>query len=106
MGAMAFAALLGGGAQVMLKRGSALPIALNNAWLWGFVACYGIAVIINLVAYRLGGHVGTLYPVVALSYAFALFFAWKFLGEPVTGLSIAGVICIIAGIGLIGWGAS
>lgn len=108
MGAMVIAALLGATGQMMLQRLSGVPVLQmpfsGYAWLFGI--CYGAAVLINIGAYKLGGKASILYPVIALSYVFTLLFAWKFLGEPVSGWSAAGTACIVLGVGLIGWGAA
>ena len=106
--AMAFAALCGSLGQLALKRLSGVPISLMIfSWFaWAFVATYGIAVLINLWAYRSGGHVSVLYPVIATSYIWAAIFAWKFLGEPISAWTITGIAFITFGVGLIGWGAA
>jgi len=108
MGVMAVAAFLGASGQIMLQKLSGVPFKYMpfSLFAWGFAACYGLAVIINLWAYKAGGKPSVLYPVIALSYAFTLFLAWKFLGETVSGWSIAGVACIVLGVALIGWGAA
>lgn len=110
MAAMGFAAVLGAGGQIMLKKASDVlklsPMALVTNWyLWGFALLYGIGVIINIGAYRLGGKVQLLYPMISLSYICAAFFAWKFLGETVSGWTWAGTAIIILGVSMIGYGS-
>lgn len=41
-----------------------------------------------------------------MSYGFSAILAWKFLGEAVSGWTIAGIITITFGVALIGWGAA
>jgi drug/metabolite transporter (DMT)-like permease len=106
--AMAFAALMGSLGQLALKRLSGIPVPLMMfSWFaWAFVATYGVAVIINLWVYRSGASVSVAYPIIATSYIWAALLAWRFLGEPISRWSIAGICCIVLGVGLIGWGAA
>jgi uncharacterized membrane protein len=106
MGAMAFAAVCGGLGQVMMKRASGIPLLKALPFLAAFAALYGVGVIINYLVYRAGGSVSILYPVISLSYVVAAFFAWKFLGEPMSWVTLTGIGIIMVGIGVIGYGAS
>jgi len=111
MAAMGFAAILGAGGQIFLKKATDVlklnPVALITNWyLWGFAILYGFGVIINIGAYRLGGKVQLLYPMISLSYIVAAFFAWKFLGESISGWTWVGSVVIIMGVSLIGYGAT
>jgi len=106
VGAMAGAAILGGLGQIMMKKASGVPIMQAVPYLLAFGALYGIGVVINYFAYRFGGKVSILYPVISISYIAAAFFAWKMLGEPVSGWSLTGIGCIMLGVSLIGWGAA
>lgn len=105
MGVMVFAAFLGAVGQIFLKNASGQQTLITNWYLYGFVATYGIAVIIQTLVYRAGGKVSIIYPVIALSYVFASFLAWKFLGESISGWTIGGTAIIIIGVGMIGYGA-
>lgn len=109
--AMGVASILGAGGQIMLKKATEIlkltPIALATNWyLWGFAILYGFGVIINIGAYKLGGKVQLLYPMISLSYIVAAFFAWKFLGETVSGWTWVGTVIIIIGVSVIGYGAT
>lgn len=109
MGMMAVAALFGAFGQFFLKKGSdalvlSIPGLLSNWWFYGFVFVYATAVIINIVAYRLGGKVSVLYPVISLSYAFTALIAWKLLGERLSTATWVGTAVIMVGISIIGWG--
>lgn len=109
---MIIAALTGSIGQIMLKLASEkfnlnnISGTLTNWPLYFFAMTYGIAVLINIWAYKAGGKVAIIYPVIALSYIFAALLAWKFLGEPITGWTIAGSLVIIFGVGLIGYGTT
>jgi len=102
---MAFAAVLGSGGQILLKIGSTQS-SLINWYTFGFAALYGVAVLINMFAYRVGGKVSILYPVISISYIFAAIFAWKFLGEPLNTFTLLGIFCIMIGVSIIGYGAT
>lgn len=106
VGAMAFAALCGGLGQVMMKKASGIPVMKALPFFAAFAALYGVGVIINYFAYRFGGKVSILYPVISISYIAAAFFAWKMLGEPISSWSVAGICFIMVGVSLIGWGAA
>jgi drug/metabolite transporter (DMT)-like permease len=105
MSAMVIAAACGGLGQVMMQRASAVPLLQAWPFFIAFAGLYGVGVIINYGVYRLGGRVSVMYPIISLSYVAATFFAWKLLGEPVSGWSVAGICCIIVGVSLVGWGA-
>jgi len=109
--AMGVASIAGAGGQIFLKKATDVlklnPVALVTNWyLWGFAILYGLGVIINIGAYKLGGKVQLLYPMISLSYIVAAFFAWKFLGESISAWTWAGSIVIIMGVSLIGYGAT
>lgn len=111
MAAMGFAAILGAGGQIFLKKATDvmkfnIPSLVTNWYLWGFALLYGVGVIINIGAYKLGGKVQLLYPMISLSYICAAFFAWKFLGESISLWTWAGSVVIILGVSLIGYGAT
>lgn len=108
---MVFAAFLGAGGQIFLKKATdTIQLTIQSiltTWpLYGFIFCYGTAVILQMVAYKAGGRVSIIYPVISLSYAFSAFLAWKYLGESVSVYSISGIIIILVGVSFIGYGAS
>jgi drug/metabolite transporter (DMT)-like permease len=104
--AMAFAALLGAFGQYFMKKASSVPLMQALGWLFLFAGCYGVGVIINYIVYRAGAKISIAYPIISLSYIFSAIIAWKFLGEQITGTSIAGMIVITLGVAMIGWGAA
>jgi uncharacterized membrane protein len=104
--AMVFAAFLGSTGQIFLKIGSGKTALIQMLpWLFAFAAVYGVAVLINLWAYKVGGKVTFVYPIISLSYAITAFLAWKFLGEPINTSIVGGTLLIIGGIALIGFGS-
>jgi drug/metabolite transporter (DMT)-like permease len=111
MACMGFAAFLGAIGQLMLRLASDkafFPIAvlLKNWPLYIFALTYGLAVIINIWAYKVGGKIAIIYPMIALSYIFASLMAWKFFGEQVSPIVWAGTIVIVLGVAMIGYGAT
>lgn len=111
MGMMVVAAGLGATGQLMLKYASArfdvhdlFMSALTNWPLYVFVLTYGVAVLINIAAYRFGGKLSVIYPVISLSYIMAAILAWRYLGEPFNYWTLAGCIGIVASVSLIGYG--
>jgi undecaprenyl phosphate-alpha-L-ara4N flippase subunit ArnE len=105
--AMVVASALGAGGQIMLSKLSGVPFRLMpfSLFAWGFATCYGVAVLINIWAYKAGLKPSIGYPIIALSYVFILLFSWYFFKESISGWSIAGVGFIVLGVSLIGWGA-
>lgn len=105
--AMVFAAALGAAGQIFLKKASAdMGIQMfMHLPIYGFIATYGLAVIINVLVYRFGAKVSVAYPIISLSYVFAALLAWRFLGEQISPTTIIGICTIVIGIGLVGWGA-
>lgn len=101
--AMAFAAMLGATGQLALKKVSDVPLGLMlfSWYTWLFIATYGVAVIINLLAYRAGGQASYLYPIIATSYIWVVILAAIFLGEPLTAGKIVGSIVIVIGVAII-----
>jgi len=111
MGAMVGAAFLGAVGQVMLRMASDrsfMPLSslIQNWPLYVFGMVYGVAVLINIWAYKAGGKIAVIYPIIALSYIFASLMAWRFFGEQISPVMWVGTAVIVLGVGLIGWGAS
>jgi len=105
------ASALGAVGQLMLRLASTkafMPLsALVQNWpLYIFGATYGLAVLINIWAYKVGGKIAIVYPMIALSYIFASFMAWKFFGEQISPIVWVGTVVIVLGVALIGWGAT
>ena len=104
VGAMAFAAVLGGLGQVMMKKASGVPLVQAVPYLAAFAFLYGVGVIINYGAYKFGGRASILYPIIATSYIWVILFAAWLLNEPVTAGKIIGSLLIIIGvISIVAW---
>jgi drug/metabolite transporter (DMT)-like permease len=109
--AMIIAAILGSVGQIFLRMASVNMVLsvkglLVNWPLYGFGLTYGSAVLLNIWAYRAGGKVSMVYSLVALSYIFTALLAWKLLDEPMNEWILIGSLVIIAGVGLMQYGAS
>lgn len=97
---------IGAWGPILLKKG-AHKLSFNifhnmkNFNLIAGIAVYGVATIIYLAALR-GGELSVLYPLVSLSYpAVAILSVWL-LGERMNWVKWLGIVCILAGISLIG----
>lgn len=100
--AMGCAAMMGAGAQILFKKANTQFDAsvLTNWLLIAGLMLYGVAFIINIIAYRYGP-ASVLYPVVALSNVFLIIFASFFLGEALSWNKMLGACVVIVGIILI-----
>ena len=78
---------------------------LKNKKLIVGVFLYGLAIIIYLWALT-GGDVSVLYPFAATTYLWVAFFSIKFLKEKMNKWRWLGLILIITGVALIGFGAT
>jgi len=100
-----FCSLMGGSAQILLKKASdgfvfSLREILTNWNLFAGITLYGLAFIGFFFAVRYG-QVSKLYPLIACSYVFVVILAWIFLNEPITINKILGSIIIVCGVWLI-----
>lgn len=104
-----FTTLLTSSAQILWKIGSKtlefnLSSILTNYHIIGGIAIYIVAGTLLILSFRYG-EVSVLYPVIAMSYIWVSLLSVKFLGETVNGLKGIGIISIIMGIVLIGYGS-
>src|SRR3989338_6304809 len=104
-----FTTLLTSSAQILWKKGSAdltfnIVSILTNYYFMGGVLIYLVAGALLIISFR-GGEVSVLYPIIATSYVWVSFLIVKFLGELMNSFKWAGVISIIGGIALIGYGS-
>ncbi|MBI2134680.1 hypothetical protein HYU09_01705 [Candidatus Woesearchaeota archaeon] len=110
MGMVLFCTLLTSTAQLFYKFGSEtlefnfFSIATNINLIAG-LALYAVGGTILILSFR-GGEVSTLYPIIATSYIWVSFLSIYFLGEQMNIFKWAGVLTIISGIILIGYGSS
>ena len=104
-----FTTLLTSSAQVLYKFGSAkltfnIFSILTNYYIIGGVILYAIGGTLIILSFR-GGEVSVLYPIVATSYIWVSFLSIIFFSEVMNIFKWIGVIAIIAGIALIGYGS-
>jgi len=104
-----FTTLLTSSAQLFYKFGSA-TVSLNlldlftNYYLIAGLLLYAVGGALMIVSFR-GGEVSVLYPIIATSYIWVSFLSMFFLGETMNEFKWFGVVIIIAGIALIGYGS-
>lgn len=104
-----FTTLLTSSAQIFYKLGSRTitldPLSIiTNYYLMGGLLLYAVGGILMIISFR-GGEVSVLYPIIATSYIWVSFMSIYFLGEVMNAYKWIGVLGIIAGIALIGYGS-
>ena len=104
-----FTTLLTSSAQILWKKGSATltfdaPSILTNYYLLGGMLLYVAGGTLLIISFR-GGDVSVLYPIIATSYVWVSFFSVFYLNEKMNFFKSIGVVSIIAGIILIGFGS-
>lgn len=104
-----FTTLLTSSAQIFYKIGSKtlspdLLSIITNYYLIGGLLLYAVGGILIILSFR-GGEVSVLYPIIATSYIWVSFLSIYFLGEVMNYFKWLGVISIISGIALIGYGS-
>ena len=104
-----FTTLLTSSAQIFYKLGSRTitldPLSIiTNYYLFGGLLLYAVGGILMIISFR-GGEVSVLYPIIATSYIWVSFLSIYFLGEVMNAYKWLGVLGIIAGIALIGFGS-
>ena len=104
-----FTTLLTSSAQIFYKLGSKTitldPLSIiTNYYLFGGLLLYAVGGILMIISFR-GGEVSVLYPIIATSYIWVSFLSIYFLGEVMNAYKWLGVLGIIAGIALIGFGS-
>jgi multidrug transporter EmrE-like cation transporter len=105
---------LGAGAQILMKTGgntlagvSASELfwqpwlLLRNLPLFGGYALYGLSTVLLVFALR-KGQLSILYPIIALTYVWVILLSVIFFQEQITPLKVAGVLSIVAGVGVLG----
>ncbi|HIH91483.1 TPA: hypothetical protein HA281_01650 [Candidatus Woesearchaeota archaeon] len=105
-----FTTLLTSAGQILYKRGADIleltPSGLlHNYYLIIGVIVYVAAGILIVLALR-GGEVSVLYPIIATSFIWVSFLSIYFIGESMNAWRWIGVLAIIAGIVMIGYGSS
>lgn len=105
---------LGAAAQILMKTGgNALAgrsvvdlltqpwLLLRNLPLFGGYALYGLSTVLLVLALR-KGQLSVLYPIIALTYVWVIVLSVFLFHEQVTLLKVAGVMSIVAGVGVLG----
>ena len=105
-----FTTLLTSVGQILYKKGAdalefTIPGMLHNAPLLVGLVVYAVAGILIIISFR-GGEVSVLYPIIATSYIWVSFLSMYFLGESMNTWKWAGVITIVGGMAMIGYGSS
>ena len=104
-----FTTLLTSSAQILYKKGIAnlilTPVGiLTNFYIMTGILLYAIGGILIILSFR-GGEVSVLYPIIATSYIWVSFLSIYFLGESMKLWKWLGILTIVAGIALIGYGS-
>ena len=101
------AALAGAVGQFLYKSGADRATGgwasyLFNVRLLGGVACYIAVMVLFVAAFKRGGSLTVLYPIYASTFIWAAFIAWYAYGTPIKPLNIAGMLCLVLGMYLLG----
>ncbi len=104
-----FTTLLTSSAQILYKFGSSklsfdIVNIVTNYYIIGGLILYAIGGILMILSFR-GGELTVLYPIIATSYIWVSLLSIKFLGEIMNLFKWIGIISIILGIALIGYGS-
>jgi multidrug transporter EmrE-like cation transporter len=93
--------LMNGEVSVNLSSisGSLLPM-LKNAYLWAGMFCYGISVFLWMIVLS-KVEVSYAYPFLSIGYVVAAFIGYKFFGESLSAIRVAGIAVICVGVFLI-----
>jgi drug/metabolite transporter (DMT)-like permease len=97
-------------AQVLLKQATnslgehPTPVALlTNIQLIAGLALYGVGAILMILALQ-HGELSVLYPLISLSYVWIAILSVMFFHEAMNPVKLAGIIVIMAGVGVMGRG--
>ena len=105
---MILCTLLTSTAQIFYKKAApklafSLVALLTNYYLIIGMVIYVIGAFLMITAFK-GGEVTVLYPIIATSYVWVSIFSIFFLGEVMNTLKWIGIVTLIAGIILVGFG--
>lgn len=101
------ASVLGAVGQYLYKQGSqtlSTSAPLNASLLLGMIAFVGVMALF-VIAYRLGGRMGIVYPFYACTFVWGALLGVWLDGEAWSGLQILGIGVIVFGVALVGAGA-
>jgi drug/metabolite transporter (DMT)-like permease len=104
-----FTTLLTSAGQILYKKGAdnlelTIPALLHNYPLIIGLGVYAVAGALIIISLR-GGEVSVLYPIIATSYIWVSFLSIYFLDESMNPWKWLGVLTIMGGIVLIGFGS-
>ena len=89
---------------MLIKQGAdRLPLFFWNTPLLGGLLIYGISALLFILALR-GGEVSVLIPVLATNFIWIALLGAFVLGEPMNVMKWFGIIGIVTGVGLVGFG--
>jgi len=109
VGLVVLATVIGAFGAIFMKKGAerfrlnAKSLLTNYPLILGIVF-YGISTIIFIPALR-GGELSVMYPLVSLSYIWVSLLSITLLGEKMNKFKWAGIIIILIGVSLIGFGS-
>lgn len=103
--------LLSATAQYLIKTGAnriganpALPDLITNIPLLAGLVLYGLGAVMMVLALR-HGELSVLYPMISLSYVWVAIISVVFFHEQMNLPRVAGIIVIMAGVGILGRGS-
>jgi uncharacterized membrane protein len=105
----AFAVFVGSFAPVMIKKGlnqitkMRISSLITSKYVISGIIIYGAAFILYIPALK-SGDLSILYPIASSSYIWASLLSVKMLGEKMNPVKWCGILIIIFGVVLIGWG--
>jgi drug/metabolite transporter (DMT)-like permease len=85
--------------QLSLAPASLARLALSP-FVWAGVVLFASSMVLWIKVLT-AAPLATAYPLVSLSYVVVLLLSWAFLGEPITGLKVAGIVAIMLGVALL-----
>ena len=103
------ASVLGALGQYLFKAGASHkgdhPASfLLSPWVWIGMTCYVAVMFLFTYAFRKGGTVTVLYPLYATTFIWAALIAQIWFDQPIRLVHIVGMVCLLAGIYLMGIG--
>ena len=105
IGLLFICTILTSSAQIFYKFGSAkLPLLFFNWPLIIGLGLYATGAIILIIALK-GGEVSVLFPIIATSYVWVSLLSNYFFNEQLNVYKGIGIILIVMGISIIGWGS-
>lgn len=103
------AALMGAVGQFLYKAGAdrtsgVFTSYLCNPLLLSGVACYVGVMVLFVAAFKRGGAMSVLYPIYASTFIWGALIALVAFREPIRPVNILGMVVLVAGMLLMGWG--